>query len=214
MKKTAILSLICLLTAVLLFAGCDLLNEPFPEETETDSSILIDPNKTEPETEKVLTPEEEALVEIAAEALWKERSDLPDRENFRIDVSYGANGNTNIYVDFELYIGGYRTGESYDVTLNADHEVTKISGGYQDYRQYLKGATPERIAAAEAALAEQLKAYGEEHVGGYLTVDDEGWLCLSCELIVDLETHFWQQNGGCGVDHDHVFINERICRAE
>ena len=64
MKKTAILSLICLLTAVLFFAGCDLLADPFPEETETESSILIDPDKTQPETEAPLTPEEEALVEM------------------------------------------------------------------------------------------------------------------------------------------------------
>jgi len=213
MKKTVILAFSLLLAAALPLAGCELLDQPFPEETGTDSSIRIDPQKTQAETEAPLTPEEEALVELAAKALWNERSDLPDREFFRVDVSYGANGNTNIYVDFDLYIGNYRTWESYDVTINADHKVTNISGGYHNYRQYLKGATPERIAAAEAALAEQMSAYGEKNSGGYLSVDDEGWLCLSCEIIVYLDGPA-EGEGGCGIDHDHVFISERICKPD
>ena len=213
MKKTALLVLALLLAAALLLTGCELLEELYPEETETDCRILIDPEKTQSETESPLTPEEEALVELAAEALWNERSDLPDREYFQVDVSYGANGNTNIYVEFELYIGNYRTWESYDVTINADHKVTNISGGHQNYRQYLKGATPERIAAAEAALAEQLKAYGKNHSDGYLSVDDEGRLCLSCEIIVYLDGPA-QGEGGCGIDHEHIFINEPICKPD
>ena len=204
MKKTMIWVLVLLLATALPLTGCELLDELFPEETETDSSILIDPEKTQPETEAPLTPEEEALVEIAAEALWNERGDLPDRAHFRADISYGVNGNTNIYVDFELYIGDYRTWESYDVTLNADHEVTRIDGGYHNYRQYLKGATPDRIAAAEAALADQLKDYGDKHSGYYLSIDQEGWLCLNCEVIVDKAFG----------DHEHKFFTERICPAD
>ena len=61
MKKTALLLLALLLAAALPLAGCELLDQPFPEETETDSSILIDPEKTSPETEAPLTPEDEAL---------------------------------------------------------------------------------------------------------------------------------------------------------
>ncbi|MBQ7910600.1 MAG: hypothetical protein IJ363_07410 [Clostridia bacterium] len=204
MKKTALWALVLLLAAALPLAGCELLDQPFPEETETDSSILIDPEKTSPETEAPLTPEEEALVELAAEALWSERSDLPDRECFHVDVSYGANGNTNIYVDFDLYIGSYRTWESYGVTINANRTVTSISGGHHNYRQYLKGATPERIAAAEAVLDRQIARYGDKHSGYYFTVDDEGYLCLTCEVIVDKAFG----------DHEHKFFTERICKPE
>ncbi len=212
MKKTALGVLALLLAATLPLTGCELLERPFPEETEIDSSILIDPEKTSPETEAPLTPEEEALVELAAEALWA-RYDLPAREHFKVDIHpHASNGSSR--VQFALYIGGYRTDESYNVRVSAEGEVTEIDGGYHNYRQFIKGATAERIAAAEAALREPLSAYGENNSGGYLTVDQEGWLCLSCEIIVELETHFWQQDGGCGVDHDHVFINERICKAE
>ena len=46
MKKAMIWVLALLLAAALPLAGCELLDQPFPEETETDSSILIDPEKT------------------------------------------------------------------------------------------------------------------------------------------------------------------------
>lgn len=211
MKRTISLLFAALfLASALLTVGCELPEDPFPEETEVDSSILIDPAKTQPETEtETLSPEEEALVEIAAKALWA-AYDLPDATHFRVRVYPHASNGSN-RVEFTLYIGDYQTNEDYSVRISAEGEVTDISGGYQNYRQFLNGATPEKLAAAEAALNGQLAAYGEQHSGGYLTVDQEGWLCLSCEIIVELETHFWQQEGGCGVDHNHVFINERIC---
>ena len=202
MKKIAILSLICLLTAVLLFAGCDLLNEPFPEETEIDSSILIDPEKTQPETEAPLTPEEEALVELAAEALWA-KHDLPAREHFKVSIHPHADNGSN-RVQFTLRIGDYSTNESYNVRVSAEGEVTDIDGGYHNYRQFINGATPERIAAAEAGLDGQIARYGDKHSGYYLAIDKEGYLCLTCEVIVDKAFG----------DHEHKFFTERICKAD
>ena len=211
MKKTMIWVLVLLLAAALPLTGCELLDEPFPEETETDSSILIDPEKTQPETEAPLTPEEKALVEIAAEALWAGR-DLPAMGHFKVSIHPHASNGSN-RVQFTLWIGSYRTDEYYNVRISADGEVIEIDGGYNNYRQYLTGATAEKIAAAEAALAEQMSAYGEKNSGGYLSVDDEGWLCLSCEIIVYLDGPA-EGEGGCGIDHDHVFISERICPAD
>lgn len=211
MKKTALLVLALLLAAALLLTGCELLEELFPEETETDCRILIDPEKTQSETEAPLTSEEKALVEIAAEALWAQH-DLPAREHFKVSIHPHASNGSN-RVQFTLWIGDHRTNESYNVRVSAEGEVTEIDGGYHNYRQYLKGATPERIAAAEAALAEQLKSYGRNHSDGYLSVDDEGWLCLSCEIIVYLDGPA-QGEGGCGIDHKHIFINEPICKPD
>ena len=210
MKKigyTALLAL--LLTAVLLLLGCDLLKEPFPGEG--DESTEIEGTLRPVVPAETLSPADREIADLAAEALWAEH-DLPDREHFRVEVTHGSNGNSNIYVDFELYIGGYRTWESYGVTLNARREVTGISGGYENYRRFLEGATPEAVAAAEAALAEQWKPYGE-HSGSYLSIDNEGYLCLSCEVIVELDPPFWEQEGGCGIDHEHKFFHERICSA-
>jgi hypothetical protein len=178
------------------------LDQPFPEETETDSSILIDPEKTQPDTEAPLTPEEEALVELAAEALW-DQHDLPARGDFKVSIHpHASNGSSR--VQFTLRIGSYRTNEYYNVRISAEGEVTEIDGGYHNYRQYLKGATPDRIAAAEAALADQLKDYGDQHSGYYLSIDQEGYLCLTCEVIVDKAFG----------DHEHKFFTERICKPE
>ena len=202
MKKTMIWVLVLLLATALPLTGCELLDEPFPEETETDSSILIDPEKTQPDTEAPLTPEEEALVEIAAEALWAQH-DLPAREHFKVSIHPHASNGSN-RVQFTLWIGDHRTDESYDVRISADGEVTEIDGGYHNYRQFVKGATAEKIAAAEAALADQLKDYGDQHSGYYLSIDREGYLCLTCEVIVDKAFG----------DHEHKFFTERICPAD
>jgi hypothetical protein len=202
MKKTVILALALLLAAALPLAGCELLDQPFPEETETDSSILIDPEKTQPETEAPLTPEEEALVEIAAEALWAQH-DLPAREHFKVSIHpHASNGSSR--VQFTLRIGSYRTDEYYNVRISAEGEVTEIDGGYHNYRQFINGATPDRIAAAEAGLDGQIARYGDQHSGYYLTVDDEGYLCLTCEVIVDKAFG----------DHEHKFFTERIYKPD
>ena len=202
MKKTVIMLLTLLLAATLPLAGCELLDQPLPEETETDSSILIDPEKTSPETEAPLTPEEEALAELAAEVLWAGR-DLPAKGYFKVSIHPHASDGSN-RVRFTLHIGGYRTDEYYNVRVSADGEVIEIDGGYHNYRQFIKGATAERIAAAEAGLDRQIARYGDKHSGYYFTVDDEGYLCLTCEVIVDKAFG----------NHEHKFFTERICKPD
>ncbi len=201
------------LTVPLLLTGCDVLDDLIPgdtyvesivcyPDTDTGSSILIDPEKSGPETEAPLTLEEEALVEIAAEALWAGR-DLPAKGYFKVSIHPHASDGSN-RVRFTLHIGGYRTDEYYNVRVSADGEVTEIDGGYHDYRRFIKGATAERIAAAEAGLDRQVARYGDKHSGYYFTVDDEGYLCLTCEVIVDKAFG----------DHEHKFFTERICKPE
>ena len=197
MKKSVVAVLAAVsLTFPLLLTGCDGLEDLIPRDTYTESIVCY------PETEAPLTPEEEALVEIAAEALWAGH-DLPAREHFKVSIHpHASNGSHR--VQFTLRIGSYRTDEYYNVRISAEGEVTEIDGGYHNYRQYLKGATPDRIAAAEAALADQLKDCGDQHSGYYLSIDKEGYLCLTCEVIVDKAFG----------DHEHKFFTERICKPE
>ena len=197
MKKPFVAVLVAVsLTIPLLLTGCDGLEDLIPRDTYTESIVCY------PETEAPLTPEEEALVELAAEALWA-KHDLPAREHFKVSIHPHASDGSN-RVRFTLHIGGYRTDEYYNVRISADGEVIEIDGGYHNYRQYLKGATPDRIAAAEEGLDGQTARYGDKHSGYYLTIDDEGWLCLNCEVIVDKAFG----------DHEHKFFTERICKPE
>ncbi len=231
MKKTAFWVLALLLAAALPFTGCELLEEPFPEETEIDSSILIDPEKTgadsnihiEPDGTEVATEsdtltapadpyagltEEERKIREVADAALLEAYELPAWEHFDVEISYGVNGVTDIFVRYEFTIYEYRTYESYKVTLNADKSVKNLFGSNEgEYSRYLTTLTEEAFRAAEAVIGN----------GGYLTIDSEGWLCLSREDIVSItpETdadgnEIWE---GCG-DHKHVFTHERICKAE
>ena len=197
MKKPVVAVLAAVsLTVPLLLTGCDGLEDLIPRDTYTESIVCY------PDTEAPLTPEEEALVEIAAEALWAQH-DLPAREHFKVSIHpHASNGSSR--VQFTLRIGSYRTDEYYNVRISAEGEVTEIDGGYHNYRQYLKGATPDRIVAAEAGLDGQTARYGDKHSWYYFTIDDEGWLCLNCEVIVDKAFG----------DHEHKFFTERICKPE
>ena len=219
MKKTAVVALIALLTVTMLFSSCDLFAEPFPEETypdtEVGSNIHIDPDG-EPETtpapadlDASLTEEERKIREIADAALL-EAYDLPSWENFRIEISYGSNGNTNIYVQYEFTLFGYYTSESYQVTLRADKTVKDLHGYSEGkYSCYLETLTEEAFRTAEQKI-------GDGGSGPYLSIDSEGWLCMSREDIVSITPETDAEGNqileGCG-DHKHVFTHERICPA-
>ena len=63
-------------------------------------------------------------------------------------------------------------------------------------------------------MAEQMGHYADkENSGYYLSFDDEGYLCLSCEVIVQLSGGA-DGDGGCGIDHEHKFFTARICGVE
>lgn len=215
MKKTVILALALLLAAVLPLTGCELLDQPFPEETETDSSILIDPEKTDSETAagteadtadpyEGLSSAERQIREIADKAL-RAKYDIPSLEHFSVKVTDFSGGYSVRYV---LMIHGYETGEDYSVYLTKMLTVESVHGFHSgQYACYLETATAEAIRAAEKKL-------GNGGSGAYLTIDNEGYLCLSREEIVPI-TPETDENGneimeGCG-DHKHEFYNERIC---
>ena len=174
-----------------------------PEET------VGGPAEANPGIEIELPSEEDrALADRAAEILWTEY-DLPERTHFDEDVSHHVS-NGRASVRFTLRIGRYRTSESYAVYFEADGSILRVvdvSGG--EYSRFLENATPACLSAAEAALAEQLKHY-EEHSDYYLGIDESGCLCLSAEVIVKLNPPPWEKDGGCGIDHEHKFFNQRI----
>ena len=230
MKKAMIWVLALLLAAALPLAGCELLDQPFPEETETDSSILIDPEKTDSETAagtsagtaaetaaeteadtadpyEGLSSAERRIREIADKAL-RAKYDIPSLKHFSVKVTDFSGGYSVRYV---LMIHGYETGEEYSVDLTRRLTVKSVYGFHAGrYACYLETATAEAIRAAEKKL-------GNGGSGAYLTIDSEGWLCLSREDIVSItpETdadgnEIWE---GCG-DHKHVFTHERICKLE
>ena len=187
------LTVACLLTIALFFVGCN----AFAGLDEDPYAGLY---------------EDERRIRAVADAALLGKYDLPGWEYFDITVDYGSNG--NIYVDYDFVIGSYTSYESYMVTLSAEEAVTYVDGfNAGNYSRYCKMITPEAVAAAEASMAEQMERYGEkDHSDYYLSVDDQGYLCLTGEVIVTLD-EAPDGEAGCGIDHDHVFITARICPA-
>ena len=223
-----------LLTVIVILTACELSDVPLSHgtadgSTESDVSILVDTAKTEsitapstePATETTLETEdmyaglseEHRSIRAIADAALTETYTVPAWEHFQIDIEYGVNGNTNIYIRYRLMIHGYRTDESYKVTLAADKTVQSVYGSRAgEYSCYLEIATAEAFRVAEQKIGQD----------GYLTIDSEGYLCLSKEEIINFGAAYPEtdENGevvegaptsGCGIDHEHVFYHERIC---
>ena len=106
MKKTVILALALLLAAALPLAGCELLDQPFPEETETDSSILIDPEKTDSET----------AAGTAAETAAETEADTAD--------PYEGLSSAERRI-LQYYIDGHETADIPDLAFISIHTVKK-----------------------------------------------------------------------------------------
>ena len=156
---------------------------------------------------------------VWSEAMWKwkeisdkalrEKHAITDLSHYLVSYDVGADG---YILTYTLYIGKYRTEESYRITVNQKEEIVHFFGEYGEYAKYLKNATPEAIKSAEAKMKERLAEYSE-NTGCYLYVDKEGYLCLQAEVIIHLEPDDPKYGKvGCG-DHDHRMFTERICKA-
>ena len=88
-----------------------------------------------------------------------------------------------------------------NVNFNSDKTVKNSYANYEGkYAAYLPYATDDKIHAAEEKLTKQLEKY-ESNSGFYLSIDDQGFLCLNAEVIVESLLG----------DHEHKFFTERIC---
>ena len=154
--------------------------------------------------EKILVvkapPSEEELeaIDLAGVFITKEYPSLAI-ENCRVYVNQNTKGEYS--VEYMLTIGGYGTFETYHVNFNSDKTVKNSYANYEGkYAAYLPYATADKIHAAEEKLTKQLEKY-ESNSGFYLSIDDQGYLCLNAEVIVE----------GLLGDHEHKFFTERIC---
>lgn len=165
------------------------LKAPFGGEVAVfDSILLVDAPPTEYEL---------AMIALADAFIVKEYPQL-SLENCRAEVMQNTKGEYS--VDYTLMIGNYRTWESYHVSFNGDKTVKNSYSSHEGvYSAYLPYATDEKIREAEEKLKTQLEKY-DTHSGFYLQIDDEGYLCLTAEVIVRSAN-----------DHDHQFFSERIC---
>lgn len=206
MRKLA--ALFCMLAGfAVLLSGCDDLAESNGSATGSDGVNYSAMDKAE------------SRIRRAADAAIIEKYGPVDFSCYEIDSwpNAASTGDDDVYfVEYNLKIHGYGVDESFHVQLSSDYAAVYASDvNFGKYSCYLEGATEEAVSAAKARMTERMKEYRyEEEPHPSMVIDEEGYLCLRSEYIVDLDPPL-DENGnemqGCGKDHDHIYVSERIC---
>ncbi len=90
----------------------------------------------------------------------------------------------------------------YEISLPDCEKNVKLG---RDYIKYVPYIYDDLIDKAVEKLSESVKQY-DNNSGHYLSIDKDGYLCLSIEVIAPLSEG---ESGGCS-DHKHIFFSERI----
>ena len=168
---------------------------------------LGDRNPSDPEIFDLLT---------ITDAKVKEEYDISNLDNYSVSISEHAS-KLQKTVRYELYLFGYRTHEVYSVIIDNNGTILDCyEANAGDYSRFLPYLTIEKLQEAEEKLKNKMAEYDS---GGYmyLGINSKGQLCLSFEVIVDINPPKVQMvdgeiiNSGCNIDHKHVFESEVIC---
>ncbi len=217
MKKSIV---VLLLSAAMIFSlySCSTVQ---PQEHDSESSAISSEESTEESTEETteetfLSAEEELqMCRIATEAINDEFGDV-DLSSFEASIYKFKSGEFSVSYTFVLC--GIRTEERFSVELTPELEVKRTySDNIGKYSKYLNDIEfKTAVEAAKAKIDEKAASYNE--TPHYYFIEEEGYLCLCTELIVNIDPPNYETDddgtvidGGCGIDHDHIFFTERIC---
>ena len=150
------------------------------------------------------------------DAKVKEEYGIDNLDNYSVSISEHASKPQKT-VRYELYLFGYKTYEEYSVTIDNNGTILNCyassEGKYSCFLPYL---TIEQIQEAEEKLKNKMAEYDSGSYM-YLEINSKGQLCLSFEVIVDINPPKVQMvdgtiiSSGCNIDHKHVFESEVIC---
>ena len=141
--------------------------------------------------------------------------EVSDLNLYKITVNTTNDGGYVVY--YKLCFFGYDTLEHYWVNLSSEYAFENITESeLGTFSVFIPRVTEEAVKAAEARLDEKLKQY-EGVSEKFLSIDDNGNLCLTVEIIENIDPPLADENGnteGCGLDHNHVLLTEIICNAK
>lgn len=110
-----------------------------------------------------------------------------------------------------------KEGEDIALTLPVSGNEILVKECYQRiyadtaYVAYADDINQELLKEAEEKITEQANKYSEHASPFYVTIDEEGYLILCTEIIDDIVTIRSIFGGsGCNIDHEHIFLKERI----
>lgn len=158
--------------------------------------------------------EENAKIRAIADPIVMESYGLSAADLYFYEVMINTNNEGGIIVYYKLCFYGYDTYEHYWVNLSSEYEFEAIKESeLGNFSCFLSDITEKKIKDAEKELDEKLK--GLESVSErFLSIDDDGNLCLTAEVIENIDPPIADENGnteGCGLDHRHVLETAVIC---
>lgn len=114
------------------------------------------------------------------------------------------NGSPELAYRIEVY--GYGWGRI-EFTFDAEGGIVRHSELNEEPLAYAEMLTKEKVDRAAARIAKQAgkPLEGRDY---YFFVDDQNYLCLGTEIIVEFDE--LQPDGSIMHDHKHVFYNERL----
>ncbi len=210
MKKIALLLIFALIFALSVCMTS-------ADTDDTDVSVL-DPSDTRENEAPTDTREHSDAVKAANEALFELFPELKKigTAAFEIEERPNANDHTRLRVSYDFTLCGMNTYESYSISLIRNGDGYKVEkdncfGSNEGvYSKFYFDCTEKKIAAAKAELDSMLDPEADSS-GYYLSTNDDGALVMQVEEIVDLTPPPGETDGGCGIDHEHVFHTVVIC---
>ena len=150
------------------------------------------------------------------DAKVKEEYGIENLDHYSVSISEHASKPQKT-VRYELYLFGYKTYEEYSVTIDNNGTILNCHASSEGkYSCFLPYLTIEQIQEAEEKLKNKMAEYDSGSYM-YLEINSKGQLCLSFEVIVDINPPKVQISdgeiidSGCNIDHKHVFESEVIC---
>ena len=180
MKKLFV-TLFAIAMCVILIAGCDTKQDQQDPDNTTSTEAPATEEKTEGATETTNKTENKT-----------ENGTQSETETSKKDT-----------VSAECVV---KKGNRYVIVLPASGYSIPIG---RDYVKYLSQVTDELVLAAEAKITEQVNALGETPNWTISSYGDDK-MCLVVEVIVFAEGADYMEEGGCGIDHEHIFFAESI----
>ena len=105
-------------------------------------------------------------------------------------------------------ISDYITNENGKYTLTLP--VSKTTLDFPDeYTSYLEDLDADLLKEAEEEIIDNCSEYSGTPV--YYIDEEDDYLCLCVEIIEPIESADGSDKG-CGIDHEHIFLRERISK--
>ena len=206
-KTTAFGVIICIIASMLISCNPTISQNNAENSTGTETET--------PSNKEEYTQQELDIIQISNNELTQ-KFGITDFSVFKITVNQFGTG--EISVSYSVLLEGIFTEEQYFVNLDDDLNIIgSRASNAGKYSKYLKDSNfKTALYAAKAKIDEKAASYNE--TPHYYFMEKDGYLCLCTELIVNIDPPNYEIDddgtvieGGCGIDHDHIFFTEPIC---